>query len=98
MNVWSSAFEIYSYSKAVPEVVGSPEEVIRCGIEVRQQEATPPPRCREVGYTPLEWMRHWVRALGRTILRAPAEPYRQECMSLIRNRLSGRGGERHVQS
>lgn len=70
MNVWNSAFEIYSYSNSVPEV----------------------------GYTPLEWMRHWVRALGRTILRAPAEPYRQECMLLIRNRLSGRKGERHVQS
>lgn len=96
MEVWNSAFELYSYSESVPEVVGTPEEVIRYGIEVQQKEFTPPPKCKEAGYTPLEWMRHWVRALGRTILRAPAEPYRQECMSLIRKRLSGRKGERYV--
>lgn len=58
MEVWNSAFELYSYSESVPEVVGTPEEVIRCGIEAQQKEFTPPPKCKESGYTPLEWIQH----------------------------------------
>lgn len=84
MEVWNSAFELYSYSESVPEVVGSPEEVIRCGIEVQQKEFTPPPKCKEAGYTPLEWMQHWARTIGRGILRIQAEVIRRDCVSLTK--------------
>ncbi len=87
MEVWNSAFEIYAYSSSVPETVGTPEEVLRCGIVTQQKETTPPPRCRECGYTSLEWLRHWAGRLTKTIYRAFAEQQRQDCLRLIRQKL-----------
>ena len=85
MMIWESSRDLLRCTN-VPEVVGTKEEILGCGIQKEQEEHTPKPRCKECGYTPIEWLRHWAKALKHTIMRAPAEEYRRECMELIRRR------------
>lgn len=84
MGIWESSLELCAWSSTVPEVTGSEKEIIGGSILPVQGEHIPMPRCKAVGYTALEWIRHWVQQLPDTVLRAPAEEYRQECLRALR--------------
>lgn len=85
--VWESAYDLVEYCNMVPEVVGSQKDVISDGILPTQRETIPEPKCKEVGYTALEWLRHWSKRLTDTVLHAPAEEQRQEYLRLIKNKI-----------
>ena len=86
MMIWESSYDIMDYCGSVPEVVGTQAEVIYGGVLPKQTECIPEPKCKAVGYTPLEWLRHWAEKLKRTIMRADVEEKRQEYMKMIRRR------------
>lgn len=83
VTVWESAFDIYGYSDTVPEVVGLQKSVVYSGILTTQKERMPAPRCKEVGYTTLEWLSHWTKALKGAVLRESTEEKRQEGVRLV---------------
>lgn len=85
--IWESSYDIMDYCGSVPEVVGTQAEVIFGGVLPKQSESIPEPKCKAVGYTTLEWLRHWAKELKDTILRADKEEKRQEWMHLIRRKI-----------
>ena len=88
MMIWESSYDIMDYCDSVPEVVGTLREVIYGGALPKQKESIPAPKCKAVGYTPLEWLRHWAEKLKRTIMRADVEEKRQEYMRMIRRKIA----------
>lgn len=90
MKVWESTFDIYEYSDVVPEVVGSQKDVVYSGVLATQKEHTRAPRCKEAGYTTLEWLFHWAKALKGAVLQESAEEKRQEGVRLVTLHLNGK--------
>lgn len=87
IDTWWSSKQILPWGESVPEVTGEVAEIIKDGMIEKQSLHIPPPKCKEVGYTILEWFRHWVSVVPKTILRASTEEKRQECLALINKHL-----------
>lgn len=86
MKIWNTSEWLFGWDEVVPEVTGSKEAIVRDGMPAQQVEHVPVPRCKAEGYTPLEWLGHWGKAVG-IILNIPAEEYRTEWMRLIRRHM-----------
>lgn len=86
--MWESAAMLCEFATDIPELVGYLEDVRKEGAEPVQKECTPPPICKEAGYTAFEWLRHWGN-LKETVRRAVTEEQRTEWMRLIRRKLRG---------
>lgn len=71
------------WSQSVPEVVGTANQIAYYCTEHPQSEDVPKPRCKEVGYLPLEWLSHWKKVLEKRFLRIPAEDFRREWMQAV---------------
>lgn len=84
--MWKSAAMLCEFAADIPELVGSLEDVKEEGAEPVQKECTPPPICKEAGYTAFEWFRHWEN-LKETVCRAVTEEQRTEWMRMIRRKL-----------
>lgn len=84
--MWKSATMLCEFAIDFPELVGSLEDIREEGAEPVQKECTPPPICKEAGYTTFELFRHWEK-LKETVFRAVTEEQRTEWMLLIRRKL-----------
>ena len=67
-HVWESTYDLYDWSKEVPEVAGSPIYNVIDGVLVSASSKVPKPKCKKTGYSTWEWLLHWKNTLKQTVL------------------------------
>ena len=86
-HVWESSFDIYDWAEIVPDVVGTPINVIVNGLQKKQTEAIPKPKCRTIGYTAWEWLMHWRKTLKRTVIKSTPDESMTEYKRMLDKRI-----------
>lgn len=67
-HVWESTYDLYDWSKDVPEVAGNPINNVIDGVLISASSKVPKPKCKKTGYSTWEWLLHWKNTFKQTVL------------------------------